>query len=109
LSSGSVPASFGTDYTSHNTYLTILVEIGGVGLALLLIPAAIITWQALKMALASPELRWFVVGAIAALGVYVFTASSIDMRFFSFVPALTWLLLGILRRSQLSGALLRYA
>jgi O-antigen ligase len=109
LSSGSFPESFGTDYTSHNTYLTTLVESGGVGLALLLLPFLVITWRAFKMTLARPESRWFLVGAISAITVYVIDANTLDMRFFSFVPALPWLFLGLLRRMQLSGSPARSA
>jgi O-antigen ligase len=109
LSSGHLPESFGTDYTSHNTYLTTLVESGGVGLALLLMPFLVITWRAFKMILARAANRWFVVGALSAIAVYILSASTVDMRFFSFVPALPWLFLGLLRRIQLSGGPARSA
>jgi O-antigen ligase len=100
LSSGGIPHSYGASSTSHNTYLTYLVEYGGVGLVLILIPWLVITWRALKTALVGAELRWFLVGAIAAVSVYVINANTLDMRFFSFVPALPWLFLGLLRRHQ---------
>ena len=46
-------------------------------------------------------MRWFVSGALGALAIYVLTANANDFRFFSFIPALPWLLLGMLRRRQL--------
>ena len=87
--------------TSHNTYLTILVEYGGIGLALLLVPWLTIGWRALVDASKHPDVRWFVSGALGALAVYFFTANANDFRFFSFIPALPWLFLGLLRRRQL--------
>jgi hypothetical protein len=101
LSSGSTPESFGKSSTSHNTYLTILVELGSVGLALLALPWLLIPWQAARSALREPHSRWFVVGAVSALFVFVAAANAGDFRFFSFVPAVPWVLLGLLRRRQL--------
>lgn len=109
LSSGEIPRAYGIGSTSHNTYLTILVEFGGIGLALLLVPWLVITGGALKVALARPELRWFLVGSIAALAVYVLVANTLDMRFFSFVPALPWLFLGLLRRGHNVGGVAAFA
>lgn len=103
LSSGEVPRAWGIDNTSHNTYLTILVESGAAGLALLLMPWLVIIVKSLKLATARPELRWFVVGSFAAIAVYVLVANTLDMRFFSFVPALPWLFLGLLRRGRSFG------
>lgn len=109
LNSGRLPETFGTDYTSHNTYLTTLVESGGVGLTLLLLPWVVITWRTFKMILGRAANRWFLVGALSAIAVYALSASTLDMRFFSFVPALPWLFLGLLRRMQLSGSPARSA
>jgi len=36
---------------------------------------------------------------VGALSVYLISASTYDARFFSFVPALPWILLGIARRT----------
>jgi O-antigen ligase len=108
LSSGELPASVGIANTSHNSYLTILVEYGAVGLALLAIPWLLIPWRALRTAvreppgMREPQSRWFVVGAVAALIIFVLSANTIDVKYFSFVPAVPWLLLGILRRPQLA-------
>lgn len=98
FSSGDIPRAWGIGNTSYNMYLTILVEYGGIGLALLLAPWITITIGALKMAAARPEVRWFVVGSIAAIAVYVLLGNTLEMRFFSFVPGLPWLFLGLLRR-----------
>ena len=87
--------------TSHNTYLTILVQYGGIGLALLLVPWLTIGWRAVGDAFRHPEMRWFVSGSLGTIAIYVFTANANDFRFFSFIPALPWLFLGLLRRHQL--------
>lgn len=100
LGSGNLPVAFGLQNTSHNTWLTILVEYGGVGLVLLLIPWIVISWRAVKEVIARRETRWLVTGILGAISVYVITASTVDMRFFSFVPAVPWILLGLLRRHQ---------
>jgi O-antigen ligase len=104
LSSGNVPRSFG-DPTSHNTFLTVLVEYGAVGLILMLLPWLVIIWLAVRDALARSQASWFLIGSMAAVAVYVINASTFDMRFFSFVPAVPWLLLGLVRRKQLSKSL----
>jgi O-antigen ligase len=102
FTSGTLPQSYGTTNTSHNTYLTALVEYGAVGLLLLVVPWLAIMWGAFKEALARPAVRWFAVGALAAIGVYVLTANANDFKYFSFVPAVAWILLGLLRRRQLT-------
>jgi O-antigen ligase len=102
LRSGNTPLSFGTTNTSHNTYLTILVELGSVGLLLYLLPWLVIPWHAVGRAVHRRESLWFVVGAVCALGVFVAAANTGDFKFFSFVPAIPWILLGLLRRPQLA-------
>jgi hypothetical protein len=42
-----------------------------------------------------------IVGLLAILGVWIVNAGAIDMRFFSFVSALPWLVAGLLRRRVL--------
>ena len=101
LSSENLSAETVSSTTSHNTYLTILVQYGGIALALLLIPWLTIGWRALGDGFRNPDVRWFVSGALGALAIYVLTANANDFRFFSFIPALPWLLLGMLRRRQL--------
>jgi O-antigen ligase len=86
--------------TSHNTFLTILVEYGSIGLSLFVVPWLVIGGRALAAARRFADMRWLLLGCVAALVVYAFAAGAIDFRFFSFVPAVPWLLLGLLRRHQ---------
>jgi O-antigen ligase len=86
--------------TSHNTFLTILVEYGSIGLALFVVPFLVVGGRALAVARRFPDAGWLLLGCIAALVLYAFAANTLDFRFFSFVPAVPWLLLGLLRRHQ---------
>jgi hypothetical protein len=101
LSSGSLPRADVIQYTSHNTFLTVLVETGVVGLVLLIAPWAVVTKGALGLARNQGEEQWLIVGLLAILGVWIVNAGAIDMRFFSFVSALPWLVAGLLRRRVL--------
>src|SRR2546423_6207858 len=92
----------GAVITSHNTFLTVLVDQGIIGLFLLLVPWVVIPWRAFKEVAARADLRWFTVGALAALGAYFAAANTTDFKYFSFVPAIPWVLLGLLRRHQLA-------
>ena len=85
------------EYTSHSTYLTVLVELGGLGLVFLG-GFGILGAQALVRARAAFEYRWLVGGALGALLVLFLTASTIDFRFFSIAQMLPFLFLAILRR-----------
>jgi O-antigen ligase len=84
--------------TSHNSFLTLLVELGGVGLILLLIPWGLIYVRTVSAARRANEHQWFFVGVASALPVYIISASTYDTRFFSYLPALPWILLGLARR-----------
>jgi O-antigen ligase len=95
-------ARFGTTSTSHNSYLTVLVEYGAVGFALLAVPWLVIPARAFREAVRSPSSRWFLVGSLGAIVVYVLANNAGDFKYFSFVPALGWALLGLLRRRQLA-------
>jgi O-antigen ligase len=86
------------DYTSHDTYLTVLVELGAVGLALLLLPWIVIGGMTLRALRWTTTSEWYSIALLGVLGVVGLTALTIDMRFFSFVPALAWIALGLLRR-----------
>ena len=90
----------GTSSTSHNTYLTVLVEHGLIGFFLLVLPWIVIPWRALNAAVKRPEARWYTAAALSALLVYVVANNGGDFKYFSFVPAVAWVLLGLLRRSQ---------
>jgi O-antigen ligase len=88
--------------TSHNTFFTILVEQGAVGLSLLLLPWLVIGWRSLGDIARHPNARWFLVGSLAVVAVNIISQTAYDSRFFSLIPALTWLFLGLLRRHQLA-------
>jgi O-antigen ligase len=90
-------------YTSHNTYLTILVELGGIGLALLLIPWLATARASFRLARARLPDAWLVVGFLGALGVWIINAGTFDMRFFALVWVLPWLAVGVLRRRALDA------
>jgi hypothetical protein len=101
LGSSPLPPSFVFDYTSHNTFLTILVELGGVGLLLLLAPWLVNGYHAVRRARAPSPDRWVLVAALGIIGVWCIDAVTADMRFFPFVSVLPWLAAGLLRRRAL--------
>ena len=84
--------------TSHDTYLTILVEFGAVGLVLYLLPWLSVAWRGVRWVRARAPDNWFVVGALASVLVVAVDAATLDYRFFSFAPMLGWLFLGLVRR-----------
>jgi hypothetical protein len=98
LGSTPVPLALALKFTSHDTFLTMVVEYGIVGLALFLLPWAFVFGRAYRAARAPSPDRWFYVAGIAAVFVIGLTATTLDYRFFSFVPVLPWLLLGLMRR-----------
>jgi O-antigen ligase len=83
--------------TSHNTYLTVLDELGVVGLALLLLPWAVIGWRAISAAWRGQAERWIVGGCVGLAAAYAIGALTYDARFFSLVSALPWIMLGLAR------------
>jgi O-antigen ligase len=86
------------DYlTSHNTFLTVLDELGLVGLALLLLPWATIGWRAISAAWRGQAERWIVGGCVGVAAAYAIGAFTYDARFFSLVTALPWIALGVAR------------
>ena len=93
-----VPIKNVLEYTSHNTYLTMLVELGGLGLILFLGSFVVLGAEALVRARAEFQHRWIVGATLGALLVLFLTASTIDFRFFSIAQMLPFLLLAILRR-----------
>jgi O-Antigen ligase len=98
VSSTNLPEEFLYYYTSHNTFLTILVELGGAGLVVFLLPWIIIVCLTFRRLGSTVDSKWFTLSLLGILMVYVLTALTIDMRFFSFVPALAWIAVGLLRR-----------
>jgi len=98
FNTGNLPSKQLYDYTSHDTYLTILVELGIVGLALFLLPLILIAAMTLRALRWTTTSKWFSISLLGVLGVVSLTAFTTDMRFFSFVPALSWIAVGLLRR-----------
>ena len=90
----------GTSSTSHNTYLTVLVQYGFVGLFLFVVPWLVIAWRALKATVRRLDVRWYTVGALLALAVFCVANNASDYKSVSFAPAIAWALLGLLRRRQ---------
>jgi O-antigen ligase len=86
--------------TSHDTFLTVLVEYGGVGLLLLLLPWLWICRNALRRIRARAPDRWLDVAGVGAVFLIAFTGATLDLRFFSFVPAVLWLFLALMRRAD---------
>lgn len=92
---GQVGAGVAVADTSHNSFLTILAELGAVGF--LLYAAAI--FAALKTIVSGLRGggvdRLKVVALVAGLLSYFVSANLIDMRFFSFAVSLFWFNLGL--------------
>jgi len=93
-----LPLSQALQSTSHDTYLTILVEYGAVGFAIFVLPWVVILLRGLGRARRLAPDRWFVVAMLASILLLAINAATLDYRFFSFVPMLGWLSLGLLRR-----------
>ena len=85
--------------TSHNTFLTILVEYGSIGLALFVVPWLVIGDRALAVQKIPRRAAGCCSGALPRSTLRVRRQRD-RLRFFSFVPAVPWLLLGFLRRQQ---------
>jgi O-antigen ligase len=98
VSTGTLPYAVALKQTSHDTFLTILVEHGAVGLILFFLPWIPIVAGALRRVRAPAPDQWFLVAMLASILLLVINGATIDYRFFSFVPGLTWLALAYLRR-----------
>jgi O-antigen ligase len=94
---GGVALASVLDTTSHNTYLTILVELGVLGLLVYALPFAILCFRAV-MTRPPPDQSWVKAVALGSLLVIALTASTLDFRFFSFALMLPFVFLAILRR-----------
>ena len=92
--------------TSHDTYLTILVELGLVGLLLLILPFVIVAFRAIASR-ARGRGEWIVATSLCSLFVIALTASTLDYRFFSFALMLPFVFLALLRRTTASSAAIR--
>lgn len=83
--------------TSHDTYLTLLVELGAIGLLLYSLPFLILAVRGLRQRRALYD-RWLLAGSLASLLVIFVTASTLDFRFFSFAQLIPFVFLAIVRR-----------
>jgi O-antigen ligase len=93
-----LPLSQALKSTSHDTYLTILVEYGAIGFAIFAVPWIAILWRGVGHIRRFSEHRWFDVAMLGSILLIAINAATLDYRFFSFVPMLGWLLLAFLRR-----------
>jgi O-antigen ligase len=84
--------------TSHDTYLTILDELGLVGFALLALPLVVVAVRAVGAARRKLAEPWIVAGSVGAAIAFALGALTYDARFFSFTTAIPWLTLGLARR-----------
>jgi O-antigen ligase len=88
----------GRGSTSHDSFLTILVETGIVGLLVYLVPWAALLTRGFERARAPGPDRWLLLVGLTIPVVYALSAATFDMRFFSYPQVLPWLALGLLRR-----------
>ena len=84
--------------TSHNTFLTVLAETGGVGLAFIVLPWIVLSWCAIREALRGTVPLWPVAACTGAIVIYAVSAVTFDTRFFSFLTALPWVAIALERR-----------
>jgi O-antigen ligase len=86
--------------TSHNTYMTVLTELGLIGLVLYMFP--VIWWLILTFKVwprMPKEGLWSrqLIAGLWLVMLFIFTVSNaIDMRFFQFGLALWWMILGLI-------------
>lgn len=93
-----LPLSQALQSTSHDTYLTILVEYGAVGFAIFVLPWVAIVLRGLGRVRRPAPDRWFLAAMLASILLLGINAATLDYRFFSFVPMLGWLALALVRR-----------
>ncbi len=95
--------TLGQGSTSHDTFLTILVELGVVGLTIFFLPWIIIGRRLVMFVRVPSADRWFGLACLAICAAFIVSAGTFDMRFFSFISVLPWIALGCGRRLT-SGA-----
>jgi O-antigen ligase len=99
------PAPFTRDdvlhFTSHNTFLTVLAETGIVGLVVLVLPWLILARRSLTTAARGSPMQWAHVALLGMLAVWILSAGTFDVRFFSLASALPFLAAGLMRRLEL--------
>jgi O-antigen ligase len=93
-----LPLSQALQSTSHDTYLTILVEYGAIGFAIFAAPWIAILWRGVGHIRRFSKHRWFDAAMLGSILLLAINAATLDYRFVSFVPMLGWLLLAFLRR-----------
>ncbi len=98
--SAPIPLASALAFTSHDTFLTMVVEYGLVGLGLFLLPWAPMTLRALRRTRVRSPDRWMYVAGLTTSLVIFGTATTLDYRFFSFIPILPWMFLGLMRRAD---------
>jgi O-antigen ligase len=96
--SGTLPVAQALQSTSHDTFLTTLVEYGIVGFVLFLLPWIAIVARGLQRARVPSPDRWFLVAGLGSILLLAVNGATLDYRFFSFAPMLAWLFLGLVRR-----------
>jgi O-antigen ligase len=86
-----------TEWVSHNTFMSLLVATGSLGMSLYLVPAIVAVVRGCFLAgplgVEVERVRRF---ALAGASAYVVNALAIDMHYFSFPHTLFWLCLGFL-------------
>lgn len=102
VNSSTLPLSQVLQSTSHDTYLTLLVEFGAIGLFIFLLTWAAVLRRSVRYARTAGSDTWFYAAAIGSIAVLGITAGTLDYRFYSFIPALAWMFLGLLRRQTAS-------
>lgn len=96
--SGALPLTLALKSTSHDTYLTMLVDYGAVGFALFVLPWVAIALRALRRLRTPAPDRWFLVAMLGSILLIFINGATLDYRFYSYVPMLAWLSLALLRR-----------
>jgi O-antigen ligase len=98
FSTHGLPPSFVLESTSHDSYLTVLVEYGSVGFLLLMLPWVVLVIAGIRAVPLHPDEQWVLVASLGALTVVLLTGATLDYRFFSFALMLPWIFLGTIRR-----------
>jgi len=104
VSTGAQPYAVALQQTSHDTFLTILVEYGAVGFLIFLLPWIPIVAEGVRRVRTPSPDQWLPVAMLASIALLAINAATLDYRFFSFVPGLAWLALALLRRWLSSSA-----
>jgi O-antigen ligase len=90
--------------TSHDTFLTVLAELGGFGLTLLVLPWVVIGWRAVVAGWRGSAQPWVVAGCVGAAATFVIGAITYDARFFPLITAVPWITMGLVRRQASQGS-----